>query len=336
MKIKSKKYCSEQYFSQLTELYDWFVNSHQALQVYTSGSTGKPQLIEHSKEAVLASAKASVEYFDLDANSKILLGIPLDKIGGIMLAIRAFIAEAEILPVDPQKNLFTDIPGDWTFDFCSMVPNQVAACEQHWHRLGIILIGGGPIDQGLQDLVYKKQGVSSFYQSYASTETISHVAVRKLSPELDSDYQALPGVSFSTNSTQALIIDAPHIGVKELVTKDQVELYSDRSFRWLGRLDNVVLSGGLKLYPEEIEGKINWPFPFFLSGREDQVLSEKLVLVMQEKDFNPLLITLINEMVSGPEKPKSFILIEEMLYTSTGKIKRQESLLKIKREISVN
>lgn len=293
--------------------------------VHTSGTTGKPKRIELSRQAILNSAQLSVDYFKLKEQSKILLCLPLDKIGGIMLALRAFVANAEILPVDPKKNPFDGLEEHLSFDFASMVPNQLANCEGSWSKVKTILIGGGPLSAELQSKLTNASKDFAVYQSYASTETISHVALRSLHPNLDPFYHALTGVSFATNPEQCLIVNAPALNLKHLQTNDVVNLVDKTSFQWLGRKDNVVLSGGLKLYPEVLEGKLDLPFNFLLMGMEDPELGERLVLLMSKDNFSEHLPVSIREQLKGAERPKTIVLVPKLLFTETGKIKRSES-----------
>ncbi len=326
MKISSKKYCSAAYFSQVQELWSWYQSDLPYLEVQTSGTTGRPKKIQIPRSALLHSAQLSIDFFKLNTNSQILLCLPLDKIGGIMLAIRAFRADAEITPVEPQSNPFAALGGTAPFDFVSLVPNQLAATEAHWSQLKTILVGGGPINEALQNRLVNSGLDTQVYHSYASTETISHVALKRIYPNGESYYRALAGVRFRVNADNCLVIDAPDLEVHQLETKDVVQLENESTFTWRGRFDNVVLSGGLKLYPEEIEKKISWPFPFYLSGMEDEKLGEQLVLVMLQSDYNEDLHDLLKAQLSGKERPKQFVLLRKIQRTANGKIKRNESL----------
>lgn len=326
MKISSKKYCSAAYLQQLEALYDWFCSDQESLEVFTSGTTGAPQAIRLSREAIYASADLSIQFFGLKASDRILLSLALDKVGGMMLAFRAFRCGAEICPVDPQTNPLQDLPSDWTFQFVSLVPKQFMAMQKEWPRFEQILLGGGPLSSELINTLKSQQADFKVFHSYASTETLSHVALRELYPSLEPAYSALAGISFAVNAEDCLRITAPALGITDLQTKDLVHLHSTTQFTWRGRIDHVVLSGGLKLYPEEIEADLNWPAPFFLSALPDADLGEKLVLVMQASDFNEELILHLRKQLQGPKRPKAIVLLKELQFTSTQKIKRQASM----------
>jgi len=323
LKISLKKYASEQYLIQLTSLWQWYQSSAPYLEVFSSGTSGPPKLIRHPREAVLASAQMSIDFFGISANNKIALSLPLDKIGGIMLAMRAFVAEAEIIPIDPQINPLGQLEPQEQVDFISLVPNQLMACSEEWFKAKQILVGGGPISAKLEAQIKEADLETLFWHSYASTETISHVAIRKVGEDF---YRALNTVSFSQNPQSCLIINAPLLGIEALETRDRVELINEYEFRWKGRLDNVILSGGLKLYPEEIEQKLNLDIPFFLSALPDDHLGESLAMAILEDDYSEQIKNSILSQLSGAERPKRLVLLSNFERTATDKIIRSDSM----------
>lgn len=331
MRISSDKFASPAYLQQLKEIWQWYHSDQAYLSVRSSGTTGPAKKISLARSSVLASARLSIDFFNLNAQTLIAVSLPLDKIGGIMLAIRAFEAEARILPIDPCLRPLEHIAEEEKVDFISMVPNQVAASGEDWGRARCILIGGGPINRQLEDKLSRYEGETSFYHSYASTETLSHVALRSIG---EKEYRALPGIGFSVDESDCLIITSQALGLQHLQTKDRVELINEKSFKWLGRTDNVVLSGGLKLYPEEIEELIVLDCPFFLAGEPDQSLGERLILVMEESHYKPKVIEQLKHL-KGPQKPKAIVLIDKVLKTSTDKIKRALSLQNRRRTIDL-
>ena len=91
--------------------------------------------------------------------------------------------------------------------------------------------------------------------TYGMTETCSHVA---LADALDPQgiYSAMPGISFSIDSRDCLRITAGSMSFGTLQTNDVVELLDNGRFRWLGRADNAINSGGIKIHPEMLERAI--------------------------------------------------------------------------------
>lgn len=317
-----KNSASSEYLDQIQKLKNWF-DGEGPLLVRTSGTTGKPKSISLAREHVLHSAQLSVDFFGLNEQSLVLLALPLDKIGGIMLLMRALVANAEIFPVDPSLDVFSNLDPDIQFDFASMVPNQLEYNLKHIHRVKQVLVGGGPVHQDLMGQLTNTK--TQIWHSYASTETISHVALRSLNPELERGYTALPGISFAVNAEDELIVKAPALGIEALQTKDRIELYDPQQFRWIGRSDNVVLSGGYKIYPEDLEANLVLSFPFFLDGIEDRSLGERLILVLKEEDYDPGIVQELRAVLKGPERPKSIYLVPHFIYTENGKLKRKET-----------
>jgi len=136
-------------------------------------------------------------------------------------------------------------------------------------------------------------------------------------------------VRFSHDSRGCLIILAPLVSDKKLITNDIVKLINDTEFDWLGRYDNIINSGGIKLIPEQIEEKLSTIIKerFFVAGIPDKILGEKLVLIYEgEKD--PFLFKKIQnfEMLTKFEKPKEISFLSKFVNTPTEKINRKDTI----------
>ena len=322
LKVSSKKFASNSFYQRLEEIWQWYQSSNDYLEVSTSGTSGPPKVIGLKRSEILASARLSIDHFGLNKDSRILICLPLTKIGGIMLAIRAFEARADIVLIEPQVDPLKLIEEDQEIDFVSLAPNQAAASKDHWHKCKQILIGGGPISAKLEGEIMVHKGNSEFWHSYASTETLSHVALRRIG---ETTYSALAGVEFKLSEQDTLVINAANLGIKDLETNDLVQLIDSWTFIWIGRKDNVVLSGGLKLYPETIEAKIEFNFPFFLAARADDSLGQKLVMVVEEDHYDLNEIKQKLSQLSGLERPKELIVVAQISFTEAKKIKRKDS-----------
>ena len=169
------------------------------------------------------------------------------------------------------------------------------------------------------------------------TETCSHVAVKALNQaagavadESGNSFKALSGITFSSNDEGCLVVEAPEVNQSRLETHDLVELLNDKEFIWLGRSDNVVNSGGVKLVPETIEEKLKSVIDetFILGGIPDEHLGEQLVIVLETKELRED-IKLKLQAVKSLEKyeyPKQIFIKEQFPRTENGKIKRKELL----------
>lgn len=294
-----------------------FYSENPFFELSTSGSTGTPKKILLEKKHMIASARKTLKFLKVQPKAKVLQCLPMDKIGGIMVLVRWLEGDLDLYLSDPKSNPLKE----WNvvFDLCSMIPYQVSKSLDQLEKVKQLIIGGGAINPELEkDLINLTTEV---YHSYGMTETISHIALKQIGES--NTFKTMKGVQLELDSNSCLQINAPDIGVYHLLTKDIVDLKSDSEFIWRGRLDNVVNSGGLKFYPEEIEKKIGeLETIYFLAGIGDKELGEKLILVTEGQE----LLDLDFSFLPKYERPKEQILISEFLRTETGKIKRKQTL----------
>lgn len=304
---------------------EWLDNNDFIL-VKTSGSTGVPKIIKLQKEHVSNSAVATVAYFDLKTGTKALLCLPSEYIAGKMMLVRAMIAGWNLYTTAPEKNPLAKMDED--FDFTAMVPYQVHHSLLELYKVKKLIVGGGAVSRELEDCLQQME--TSVFATYGMTETISHIAIRPLNGEKRSSvFKALSQVEFSQNESECLQIYAPTISKEIVTTNDVVELLSPTSFKLLGRIDNVINTGGIKVHPETVEEKLaeHIKQPFFITSEKDEVLGERIILIMESHtpiDSNSY--SHIFEVLSAYEKPKKILSISEFIYTETGKIRREEIL----------
>lgn len=310
-------------------LIDW-LNSEETLKVQTSGSTGTPKQILLKKEHMVNSALATGSYFGLKPKDTALLCLSADFIAGKMMLVRAMVLGLEIDIVAPKANPLEGT--DKHYDFCAMVPMQVDSSIDCSNQLNTVIIGGAPVSGTLRA---KLQGVqANCFETYGMTETITHIAVKKINgfrPEHDEPYfGTLPNISISKDKRGCLVINAPKISDNTIVTNDIVELIDNKSFKWLGRYDNIINSGGVKLITEQIEKKLSTVIKnrFFVAGISDELLGQKLVLVLEGNQNINSIKALINslDLLSKYEIPKEVFVISEFDETNTGKLNRSETL----------
>ncbi len=307
-------------------LLDWISNK-PTLEVLTSGSTGKPKRIELNKQHMVNSALATGAYFQLEPRQSALLCLPCSGIAGKMMLVRAMVIGLHLDEVEP-----TSIPLSYrqkSYDFVAMVPLQVEQTLQELDRVGTLIIGGAPVNERLRT---KLQGGSTkVYETYGMTETITHIAAKEIAPEPTTYFEVLPHVTLTTDPRGCLVIDAPNVVEQKIITNDLVELVSETRFKWLGRLDSVINSGGIKLMPETIESKLE-PLinsRFFVTGIKDEVLGEKLVLIIEGGPFpkEELLQEIKSlETISKYEVPKDVYFVKTFVETATQKIHRDKTL----------
>jgi O-succinylbenzoic acid--CoA ligase len=296
----------------------------QAMSIHTSGSTGKPKEVSFTKEQFIVSAQKTISFFKLNRETKALLCLSPDTIGGKMMLVRALVGNYSLLITNPSLDPFENVHEQ--IDFVALVPAQLAHILQNPSSLSKlkkvqhILIGGAEIPVELSEQLRSNELIA--YQSYGMTETISHVALRKIGQ--DSEYHALPGVHFSVDNN-CLTIHYPEIQLKVIQTTDVVELIDERTFRWKGRADFVINSGGKKIHPEELEKRLSSFIAgrFILSSIPHPIWGEALVLLSEQA------ITLkkseLLSAFSNAEIPK-FAQTVPMIMTENGKIQRKLTL----------
>ena len=305
-------------------LIDWFDND-DFIEVQTSGSTGKPKLIRLKKQFMINSALATGAYFEIKENARALVCLSADYIAGKMMLVRALTLGWNIDIVDPVSNPLAKT--NTVYDFSAMVPMQLQNSLQNISSVKKLIVGGGVVSNTLIDKIQEIN--TQVFATYGMTETVTHIAVKKLNHNVgDSEnqfYQALPNVKVAVDDRSCLVIEAPNVSDETVVTNDVVSLVSDTQFEWLGRYDNVINSGGVKLHPEKIEKQLSKIITnrFFVAGISDQVLGEKLVLVVEGEerkiDFSIVELTKY-------QTPKKVFFVNTFIETETKKIQRKKTL----------
>jgi o-succinylbenzoate---CoA ligase len=318
---------------------DW--NSGKEQFVFnTSGSTGRPKTLSISREKMLLSARSTLQFLGLK-EGKCLLCLDPAFIAGAMMIVRAFIGRMDLIAVEPAANPLKEIPLDTVIDLCAIVPLQLAEIwndpdsRKKFGKIRNVLIGGADLSE---DLAGRMAGCSNrIYHTFGMTETVTHIALKKLSGEMPDDhFQAVNGVEFSADDRGCLIIKGPITENKPLITNDRVELIDRKRFRWLGRIDHVINSGGIKIQLETLEKKIDvilkvngLKASFFLTGIPDEKLGEKLAIVFEtgRKKINKQQISVnLANALSFHEIPRSWHEVPAFVRTSTGKVNRIASL----------
>ncbi|MFT6755477.1 MAG: O-succinylbenzoic acid--CoA ligase [Urechidicola sp.] len=308
-----------------------FLNDNDILHLQTSGSTGSPELIEIRKEHMVNSAGATGEFFDLKEGTKALLCMNPEFVAGKMMLLRAMVLGWKLDVVAVSMNPLKGI--EKVYDFSAMVPLQVYNSIDELNKIKTLIIGGGIVSDALKNRL-QSSSVEA-YATYGMTETVTHIALKKLNHFLSdterirSVYKILPNISISTDSRDCLVIDALKIATDKVVTNDLVEIISDTEFQWLGRFDNIINSGGIKLIPEQIEEKLAEIISdrFFVSGIKDAVLGEKLVLIIESnQDLRFKIQDLKLKSLSKYEIPKEIYFLEKFIETQTKKVQRKKTL----------
>lgn len=312
-------------------LIDW-LNEKTYVDVQTSGSTGIPKTIRLDKQAMVHSALATGDFFGVSVGDSALHCLPSNFIAGKMMLVRAMILGLELDLVAPKSNPLKKIKQ--SYDFCAMVPLQVEKSFEQLAMIKKLIVGGAPPSK---QLIKSLQNVATkVYATYGMTETITHIAAKPLNHSIkeNNHYHTLPNISIEKDHRNCLVIDAPRIHPKKIITNDVVEIISENKFNWLGRYDNVINSGGIKLYPEQIEEKLSTLISerFFVAGQADEKLGQKLILVIEAIEVDKeAILQQCKEVpkLSKFEVPKKIYTIEKFSETASGKVQRSQTLLRI-------
>lgn len=318
----------------------WFDTGVKSFAIQTSGSTGTPKLIHHSREAMTASAERTCDFFQLKKGETALLAMPATHIAGKMMIVRSIIRGLKLICVEPRSNPLVNITFDEKIEFAAFTPMQMSmilddvSSVKNLSHINKIILGGGEVSYHLKQ---RLQGISSsVYETYGMTETISHIALKKLNGADKSEYfTVLEGVTTTVDERGCLMIEAPHLSTEKIITNDLVNIIDDKRFQWLGRYDNVINTGGIKVSAEEVERKlqpyIDWNF--FITGTADDVLGQMVTLVLEldviGKDKEDSLQEIFSKHLSKYEKPRKIIAIEKFIYTESGKVNKNETMKKI-------
>lgn len=309
---------------------DWQSDS-PTLLVHTSGSTGKPKPMLVEKRRMEASARITCGFLGLRAGDTALLCMPFDFIAGKMVVVRSLVWGLQLVAVEPSGHPLKGLTESPTF--AAMVPMQVynsLKVEEERRLLRDIkhlIIGGGAVNS---DMAEELRGFpNAVWSTYGMTETLSHIALRRLSgAEASEWYEPFDGVGVTTSADGCLVIDAPAVCAQPLVTNDIAEIAPDgRRFRIRGRRDNVVCSGGLKLQIEEMEARLqpHLNVPYMISKRPDDKFGEAVVLLAVTDDMESV-CEVCRKHMPRYEQPRYFLAVSELPMTSTGKPARAEAM----------
>ncbi len=306
-------------------LIEWQGDSSH-ISTNTSGSTGIPKKISLQKTHMIVSGNASIDFFNLKTGDTFLICLPIKTIGGKMMLIRSILSKGKIIIIKPSKNPIKEL--DVNIDFCALTPFQLAKSLEENLNINYIdklIIGGGPVNESLVEKIENIK--TKCYHTYGMTETISHIAVKKLNyTKKKLDFKCLNHVQISVNNKGNLIIKSKDIGIESMTTNDIVKITGNESFKWIGRSDNIVNSGGVKISPERIEYELSKKLPFdsfFITSIYDSKLVEKLIIISKSTTTITTIRSAIESIKDNILRPKDIYLIDEFKYTISNKINRK-------------
>ena len=306
------------------------------VRVQTSGSTGAPKPMLVEKRRMLASARITCDFLGLKPGDTALLCMSLDYIAGKMMVVRSIERGLKLITIAPSGHpLASSNPSPLTPhpSFAAMVPMQVYNTfqvpeeKERLKQIRHLIIGGGAIDEAMEAEL--RHFPNAVWSTYGMTETLSHIALRRLNgPEASEWYTPFPSVTISQNADGCLVIDAPEVCSEPLITNDIVEVDAGR-FRILGRKDNVICSGGIKIQIEEVERQLkpHLSAPYLITKRPDEKFGEVAVLLTEGAIEDARQVC--ERVLPKYHQPKDYLHVAQIPLTETGKParKKAESLI---------
>ena len=316
----------------LEEFLEEWNNPSLYVHVQTSGSTGAPKPMLVEKQRMLNSARITCDFLGLREGDTALLCMSLDYIAGKMMVVRSIERGLKLISVEPSGHPLSTPHSP--LSFAAMVPMQVYNSlqvpdeKERLMQIRHLIIGGGAIDDALAAAL--KTFPNHVWSTYGMTETLSHIALRRLNgPDASDYYTPFPSVKISLNEEGCLVIDAPLVCPERLVTNDIADLSlgpgpSDR-FRILGRKDNVICSGGIKIQIETVERQLrpHLQAPFLITKRPDAKFGEAVVLLTEGTVDEARAVC--ERILPKYHHPRVYLHVDQIPLTETGKPARQQA-----------
>ena len=318
----------------------WFAGD-DSFTFFSSGSTGSPKPIVISKEFLVASANRTLQLFDIKSSDCLLLVLNTSFMGGMMMIVRTLVAQCELIYIPPAELNMTKLHHLPSIKLASLVPSQVLGLLEQTNRdpfskIENLLIGGAPISQSMERALVNLKSSCNFFHTYGMTETASHVAMRALN-RADTCYHALKGFEFSQDARDCLVIHHLNPPTFTLTTQDVVKLINPQTFEWIGRVDWVINSGGIKYSLEKAEECVadffhqnQLPLAFTSYKLPDETWGEKWVLIVTEplsQTESALLKDYCKQTLGKYIYPKEMLFAKKIVYLPSGKVDRLNSYL---------
>lgn len=313
---KKVKIFLEEWFSEKTEVH-----------VQTSGSTGIPKIFEIEKKKMVNSAVMTCNFLGLKEGDTALLCLPVEYISGKMMIVRSIERKLRLKITDPSLKPIENLEEE--VDFCAMTPLQVENSLDKLHLIKNLIIGGAAVSESLKNKILKMNldNSSRIFETYGMSETLSHIGLKQLMPEQEEYFTVFENVTISLDDRGCLKIFAPNVNGEMLQTNDLVEIRNENQFKFLGRIDNVINSGGVKIFPETLEALVKKDIPgeAIFVGLPDESLGQKLILIIEGEESDEVRRK-ISEIPfeKNFHKPKEIIFIKEIPRTPNGKVNRME------------
>jgi len=335
--LHNQKTPSNEFETKVLDFIKEWLSDSKTVKIQSSGSTGIPKVFDIEKSKMLNSAEMTCDFLGLKEGDIALICLPIEYISGKMMVVRSILRKLKLKIVEPSTNPLENINEE--IDFCAMTPLQVENSLDKLHLIKKLIIGGASVSETLKNKISKtlkpSNAQTQIFETYGMSETLSHIALKQVFPNQEDWFKVFEGVEISLDERDCLKIFAPKLNSEVLQTNDLVEINhfdsaqydSKNQFRFLGRIDNIINSGGAKIFPEELEKlvKQNIPNEVIFLGINDEKLGQKLILIIEGENDENLKSKIQNlEFQKSFHKPKEIIFVEQIPRTPNGKVNRLE------------
>ncbi|TKB51738.1 o-succinylbenzoate--CoA ligase [Ferrimonas aestuarii] len=265
--------------------------------ILTSGSSGFPKAAVHSLGNHIASAQGSADQIPLKPGDAWLASLPFFHIGGIAIVIRCLLAGATV--VLPSHKSLIDNLASHPITHLSLVNAQLQQLLQepqgcrYVARLHCLLLGGGAITESLQSQL-NQLNVPAFC-SYGLTEMASQVTTGRVNTQgvcghllanrelrINEGIIEVRGATCFLGYYQQGTINQPFDQDGWFNTKD-IGQWVNGQLKVSGRSDNMFISGGENVQPEEIEAAL----------KQHANVSDAVVIAIDDPKFSKLPVAII-------------------------------------------
>jgi O-succinylbenzoic acid--CoA ligase len=317
------------------------VNLHTV--VLTSGSTVGPRPVRLTRANVAAAIAASRARLGNDASDCWLLNLPLFHVGGLSVLWRSAAAGGSVVVHDRfDAKRTAQAMKDGTATVTSLVPTMLhrvlEADPGPYHGMKAVLLGGAAADRDLVERALDA-GLPTL-QTYGMTETCSQVATVAPGEEVESLGTAgrpLDGMKVVIDGDEVgeIIVDGPavspgYLGEPERSrghrTGDLGYLDGEGRLVVLGRVDDMIVTGGENVYPQRVADVLSrhrFIRRVEVVGMPDPEWGQAIVaVVVGDRTTRRRLARWARERLPKHELPKQWIFVDELPMLSNGKVDR--------------
>lgn len=304
----------------------------------TSGSTGPSRVLTFKRDQLLASAQLTIDLLQLKEGMTSLVCLDTHFVAGAMMLIRSLVAGMDMIIQTPSSNPLRGLSHN--VDFVAFVPLQIAALLQEsptqLDKIPVKIIGGAPISDELASRLQSRPGI--YYATYGMTETLTHIALQRLNgPERQDAFHLIAGISAWEDDRGCLAVRSAHLGSEAIITNDLVRFVGPTSFRIIGRIDDVINSGGFKINPLPLEDKVRGLFRsmklqrrILIAGEPDERLGQQVCLIVEGEPLTyateQKILEALQSQVDKHEIPRVIYYVSGFLETDTQKVDRRATL----------